>query len=132
MIKYLLSFLAGAIAGIAVTLGAVHFFKVGVPAPSDIEWLEQPGRCLTQKDVRVLQVLGPDRALVGEEDDNFSDDLIMLLLAGKAAHFYEEQQIKIGEGRCARHVGNYNYTTKDNDFRTVPVVIVESSQGVAK
>ncbi len=125
MKKPWICFIAGVVMGVVVTVVTVFVFKVGIPEYDDILWFEHEGTCITRVDLKVLRALRQDRALVGEAQDEFLESPIMLLVADDIPNFYDEQIIKMPQGACAKHVGNFNYKTKDDGFKTVPVVSIQ-------
>lgn len=125
MLRCIGSFLGGLVLGVVGTLVSIFVFEVGLPDNDDVVWFEHEGTCLTYEPLKTLRTLGPDRALVAEADDILLEAPIMLLIAHEASPLYDEQIIKIPSGRCARHVGNFNYKTKDDNFKTVPVVMIK-------
>lgn len=89
-------------------------------------------------EVDVLQVLDSNHALAtiksysdkklyeGEiyRDYDIANDLIVLLLSEKGNAFYDNQKIQITQ-KCMRQVGIYQYTTKFDNHKTVPAVVIE-------
>ena len=51
--------------------------------------------------------------------------IIVLLINYDGKSYYDEQKIKIPAGKCARQRGTYQYTTRNDMFKTVPVVVIE-------
>lgn len=125
MVKTISIFLAGCLIGMAATVIAVFMFGIGLPDHDEILWFNQDGTCITRANLKVFKTLAPDRALVGEEDDQLLEAPIMLLISDDVPNFYDEQIIKVPQGFCAKHVGNFNYKTKDDGFKTVPVVHIK-------
>ena len=126
MNKMLVSGVAGAVIGAVVTLVIVFVFGVGLPVlQGDIMWFEQPGNCITKENLRVLEMVAPNKALVGEEKDDLLNNPLMLLVTPNDANFYDEQIISMPKGKCARHQGNFNLQTKDDGIKIVPVVTIE-------
>ena len=125
MVKHILSVLAGAVIGAAITLVVVFVYGVGLPKQQDdIVWLEQAGKCLTKENLRVFGIIAPNKALVGEEKDYMLDKQIMLLVTTHNANFYEDQVIRMPAGKCAKHAGNFNFRTREDGVRIVPVVVI--------
>ena len=126
MIRCIVSFLTGVVVGVAGVMIAIFMFGIGLPEHDDVLWFGQEGECITHQNLKVFKTLREDRALVGEEADLFLDHPVMLLVAQeKMSPFFDEQVITIPNGLCARHVGNFHYSTKDDDFKTVPVVRIK-------
>lgn len=126
MMKHLVSALAGAVIGSAVTLVVVFSLGVGLPKEQEeIVWFDKVGECMTRENLKVFQILAPNKALVGEEKDLLLDKPIMLLVTHHKIPLYEEQVLPMPKGRCAKHAGNFNLETKDDGVRVIPVVVVE-------
>ena len=82
--------------------------------------LEQPGECISTNSFSVTQVIDENSALA-REIDLFSD-LSVLLINDEGILYYDNQIISIPEGKCARQVGVYKYTTHSGIEKTVPIV----------
>jgi len=126
MMKHLVGALAGMVVGAAITLVVVFVFKVGLPqVKEDIIWFEKVGDCMTKENLKVFQIIAPNKALVGEEKDELLDKPIMLLVTHHKIHLYDEQVLPMPTGRCAKHAGNFSLETKDDGVKIIPVVVVE-------
>lgn len=125
MKKFLL-FLAGFISGAAVLLGVLLLIAKGVENNSSriqgLTLFEQPGEVMTAKSYEVLQVVDGGNALANAEsgyDTYFG--MVVLFLADENTNYYDDQIIKVPQGKCVRQVGTYQYPTK-NGYKTVPAV----------
>ena len=126
MIKTLVSGVIGAIIGAAAVFVVVFVFGVGLPKEQeDIVWFDKIGDCMTKENLKVFQIIAPNKALVGEEKDKLLDKPVMLLVTHHKIHLYDEQVLPMPAGRCARYAGNFALKTKDDGVKTIPVVVVE-------
>ena len=127
-------FVLGFIAGIVVTIIVVANmdYDTNVPSePSDglygLTIFPEKGECIPTNELEVTEVYKPNMALA------FTDmrhDRIMVLLInydGNSSSYYDDQKIKIPSGKCARHIGTYQYTSSVNRqyHKTVPAVVIE-------
>lgn len=115
-------FILGLVAGVILTivvLSAIVFFKSKVDNDRDITLFEAPGDVITDKDLRVFQVVAEDAALATEKD-TFSN--LVVLIVGNEGTFYDDQTIKVPKGMHFRQVGLYRYLTREGMIKTVPVV----------
>ena len=124
--KKFLIFLAGFISGAAVLLGVLLLIAKGVENNSSriqgLTLFEQPGEVMTAKSYEVLQVVDGGNALANAEssyDTYFG--MVVLFLADENTNYYDDQIIKVPQGKCVRQVGTYQYPTK-NGYKTVPAV----------
>jgi len=115
-------FILGIITGIVLTI----LFAVIVTNSSNggrrgLNIFEQPGECLIKKSsLEVFQVLEPAVALTTIKDDFGS--AVYLLVNNEGKTYYDDQVIKLPSGKCFKQIGTYQYPTKDERIKTVPVV----------
>lgn len=108
---------------------------VGVTSQSNggyhgLTLFEQDGACVnSSKKIEIFQTLGPDIALAHTKKRLDSllelDDILVLILRDENTHFYDKQKITIPNGRCAKQVGTYQYSTTDGIMKTVPAVVIK-------
>lgn len=128
-----MKFLGGFITGALVTILAL--FLLYMPSQSDIETLSpeesmpgllmfpEKGECLTKGELMVFQTLKPNMALA--EFGEFPDETLVLLVNYKGKSYYDNEKIQMPRGMCARQIGTYQYQTKLEIQKTVPVVMIE-------
>lgn len=124
--KKFLIFLAGFISGAVVLLGVLLLIAKGVENnSSQIQGLtifEQPGEVMTANSYEVLQVVDGGNALANAESGRGNYfGMVVLFLADENTNYYDDQIIKVTQGKCVRQVGTYQYPTK-NGYKTVPAV----------
>ncbi len=89
----------------------------------NITLFDKPGNCVSTSYFKVSQVLDSGMAIATEIDMKYYPDYIMahgvrvVFVNHEGDHFYDEQIIKIPNGKCARQIGVYKYYS-----RTYPVV----------
>ena len=119
-------FILGIITGIILTiLYAFISYTISTVSSnggrSGLNMFEQPGECLIKKSsLEVFQVLEPGAALTMIKDDYKS--AVYLLVNNEGKFYYDDQTIKLLSGKCFKQIGTYQYKTKDERLKTVPVV----------
>ena len=90
-------------------------------------YFEKPGKCISKKDFKVFQVIGEGYALA-EERLEFSSgitlpgNLLVLVTNDNGELYYDDQIIEVPKGKCMRQIGVYEYQTKSENWKTVPIV----------
>lgn len=85
---------------------------------------EEPGEIIKAKSFQVFQVLAKDAALVRGES-KYSDiytGMIYLLINKEGKLYYDEEIVKVPKGSVVRQIGIYQYPTKDDFIKTVPII----------
>ena len=119
--KNFIVFILGLISGGVLTIGLIMILAIGAnESDKGMTMLEQPGECMSTNSFSVTQVIDENAALA-RETDLFSD-LLVLLVNDEGFLYYDNQVISIPEGKCARQVGVYKYTTHSGIEKTVPIV----------
>ena len=84
----------------------------------------EKGECIpTEGRIEVLQVLEPNMALA--RTGEYLNGAVILLINFEGKSYYDDQEIKISAGKCARQTGTYQYTTTNDFDKTVPAVVIE-------
>jgi len=123
--KKVLLFSSGFVSGIMTTF----LLAILINADTDdslhgLTIFPEKSECIkTKGEVKVFQVLKPTMALASTGDPY--EGIVVLLINYDEKYYYDEQKIKISPDKCARQIGTYQYTTKNNTDKTVPVVVVE-------
>jgi len=127
--KKTLLFIGGFITGIVVTiLAAILINAANQPNDSlrGLTLFSEKGECITTSgEIEVMQVLAPNVALAWTGGFLYSDRILVLLINYDNKSYYDEQKIKIPSGKCARQIGTYRYTAKNEMVKTVPAVVIE-------
>ena len=115
-------FIVGVITGIVLTvLFATVSYVSSNSSNSGLNMFEEPGECLiSRSSLKIFQVLEPTAALAMIKDDFSSGAYLLVNNEGKS--YYDDQVIKLPTGKCFKQIGTYQYPTKDDRLKTVPVV----------
>jgi hypothetical protein len=118
----ILIFILGIITGIVLTfVFATALTTVGGQSDSGATWFEAPGDCLIHKSsLKIFQVIAPDAALAMIKDDFGSP--VYLITNKENKTYYDDQVIKLPSKSCFKQVGTYQYETKEQMLKTVPIV----------
>ena len=84
-------------------------------------YFEKPGKCISTKDFEVMQVVGEGYALAREKK-GYVGGILVLVTNENGELYYDDQVIKVPEGKCMRQIGVYEYQTKSENWKTVPIV----------
>jgi hypothetical protein len=92
-------------------------------------YFEKPGKCISTKEFEVIQVIGDGYALAREIVDrtsliNIPSGLLVLVTNDNGELYYDDQVIEVPKGKCMRQIGVYEYQTKSENWKTVPIVQV--------
>lgn len=120
-------FILGIITGIVLTIlfAAIATYSSSPVSGgnSGLNIFEQPGDCLINKSsLKIFQTLEQNAALAMIKDDYSSG--VYLLVNNENKSYYDDQVIKLPTGKCFKQIGTYQYTTKEDILKTVPVVQV--------
>lgn len=145
--KSFLIFIAGIVIGVLATFLFLHLTS-DAGKPNDgllgLSMFPKQGDCITTTsknkscEVDVFQVIAPNAALAtikyySDEklyggktyrDYDIGNDVVVLLLNHENKTYYDDQKVNI-TNKCARQVGTYQYVTKNDFQKTVPVVVIE-------
>jgi len=129
--KSVFTFLAGLIAGILLMYIAIDTPTTPSTNDDSIDGLtlfEEKGECISKKSIKVFQSLGTFGLALEKGSSSFADiynGIHVLIKSPTDKPFYDEQIISIPKDKCARQIGVYRYETKNDDWKTVPVVIID-------
>ena len=92
---------------------------------------EEPGDVMDSPSFEIFQVLKSNVALARGMEKGYSSihtGLVVLLIGDENTYFYDDQIIKVNKKQAAHHVGTYQYETKSEFQKTVPVVKILDKQ----
>lgn len=124
--KKLLIFLGGFVAGILATFLFGYLIVLKDKPDNGLTGLNifrKRGECITKKQLKIFQTIKPNMALA--EFGEFPDETLVLLINYENEAYYDKQKIKVPVNKCARQIGTYQFETKMEMNKTVPVVIIE-------
>lgn len=83
-----------------------------------------PGDVIEGRSFKVMQVVAKNAALVSgkAEDSSLYYGTVCLILNDEGKYYYDEEIIKIPNGKVARQVGIYQYPNRDGMMKTVPII----------
>ncbi len=127
--KFLGGFITGVVATIIVLLVIYAATKPDVETLKSDENLPglllfpKKGECITKRNLEIFQTIKPNMALA--QFGKFPEETLVLLVNYDGQSYYDKQKIQIPTKKCARQIGTYQYQTKMEFNKTVPVVVIE-------
>lgn len=124
--KKWLIFGSGVLTGIALTFVIAFIFSAVRSGNNDgTTWFETPGDVIEVRSFKVFQVIAEDAALVQgathEEYDIYSG-AVYLLTNEEGKYYYDDEVVRVPNGKVARQIGIYQYQTKSDFGKTVPII----------
>jgi len=124
-------FITGFVAGVLSTILVLYLYINSDTEPTEpydglygLTTFQEKGECIpTDGRIEVFQVLKPNMALA--RTGKYLNGAIILLINYEGKSYYDDQEIKIPSGKCARQIGSYQYTTTNDFEKTVPAVAIE-------
>ena len=140
--KNFLLVLGGFVLGVILTLVVlfgIYIFKSpnGQISPDNetitemdgVKMFGEPGEIIEEKSFRVFQVIANNGALVhgkdhylSSENDNLYYGAVYLLINNDKKYYYDDEIVKVPTGKVVRQVGICQYPTRDDKYKTVPIV----------
>ena len=127
-------FFAGVFTGIIV-MGFIDILKMSSNKETNdteiiskeddgITLLEEPGDVVEVKSFKVFQVLAKDAALVQGETkyQGVYSGIVYLLMNKEGKLYYDDEIVNVPKGSIVRQMGIYQYPTKDDMIKTVPII----------
>lgn len=129
-------FVLGVFVGIIV-MGFIDILKISSNEPENNEteiidekddgvtMFEEPGEAFSETSFKVFQVLDKGAALVsGNTKYGTYGGITCLLINKEGKLYYDEEVIKVTQGKVARQMGIYQYQNRDDMTKTVPIIII--------
>ncbi len=90
---------------------------------------DKPGECVSRKNFEVQRVLESGDAIALEINEIYAghvltSDLEVLILAQEDSNFYNNQIVKVPQGKCARQIGTYKYQ-QYGDTKVLPIIAIQ-------
>lgn len=123
-------FVLGGVLGFILCFGLLFILSLFISdtTKGKLTMFDEPGECVSSEPFKVLWVDSDGNALARERDDEKYDlyhGITVLFLAQEGIPFYDEQIIKVPDGKCVRQLGTYRYKTDPlDDVKTVPAVAI--------
>lgn len=129
-------FVFGVIVGIII-MGFIDILKISSNEPENNEteiidekndgvtMFDEPGDVFNETSFRVFQVLAKDAALVsGNTKYGTYGGITCLLINKDGKLYYDDEVIKVTQGKVARQMGIYQYQNRDDMTKTVPIIMI--------
>ena len=129
-------FVLGIFVGIIV-MGFIDILKITSNEPENNEtevidekddgvtMFDEPGEVFSETSFRVFQVLDKGVALVsGNTKYGTYSGITCLLINKEGKLYYDEEIIKVTQGKVARQMGIYQYQNRDDMTKTVPIIMI--------
>ena len=119
--KKVLIFIAGVVTGAILMLviaALIGNSSNGESSNNGMTFFEKEGDCISENNFEVFQVLDSIDEL------SISTGLMVLFLCDEGKSYYDDQVIKVPEGKCAKQIGTFKYSTKAGFDKTVPIVSI--------
>lgn len=123
--KNIIIFIGGMVLGAFIFAGfsSIDNYNNDTTYLHGLTLLEQDRKCIVKNNsFVVIQFLKKGNALVKLKDDAFN----VFLIIDEDKLFYEGEEIKIQQGKCARQIGIYEYMTIDKRQKTVAAVKIDN------
>ena len=93
----------------------------------NITMFDEPGDVVEDNNFKVFQVIADDAALVTAKQDKYDDiylGKVYLVVNNDGKYYYDDEILKVKEGKVFRQVGIYRYPTRNEDVKTVPIIML--------
>ena len=122
-----ITFICGIVAGIVLTFVGLYIYGrvEGTINNQDMEGVtmfEAPGDVMHTDGFKVFQVVATNGALCKTKEDGYYLGPVCMLINMDGKYYYDEEIITVPKGKVARQVGIYQYTTRKDFGKTVPIV----------
>lgn len=127
-------FVLGIFVGIII-MGFIDILKISSNEPENNEteiidekddgvtMFNEPGEVFSETSFRVFQVLDKGAALVsGNTKYGTYTGINCLLINKEGKLYYDDEIIKVPQGKVARQMGVYQYPNRDGMIKTVPII----------
>lgn len=94
---------------------------------NNITMFDAPGDIIEDDNFKVFQVIADDAALVTAKQDKYDDiylGKVYLVVNNDGKYYYDDEILKVKEGKVFRQVGIYRYPTRNEDVKTVPIIML--------
>ena len=100
--------------------------------PDGVTFFEEPGDIINEKSIKVFQVVAEDAALANGDTELIGGTSLKGMYAGpvyaivsmQKNAYYDDQIIKLPNGKVFRQIGVYKYPTQKGKIKTVPIIAI--------
>ncbi|MBE6314152.1 MAG: hypothetical protein E7079_04280 [Bacteroidales bacterium] len=143
IIKKWVVFLLGLVAGCILTILSLVVISKAMTTTDTVteetanhvpglNLFDEPGDEFSAPSFEVMQVLASNVALAHSGETEYGRTTyygtLVLLIGDENTHFYDDQIVEVKSGQVARHIGTYQYQTKMEMQKTVPVISIFDKQ----
>lgn len=130
-IKFILTFVAGLVTGVALVIafGYITFLSIrdNISPGNAVQMFDAPKQEIKAGEFKIFQVLSDGSALASYDEliskkDCIAYGTVVLFPASDEVSYYDDQKITLPKGKCFKQIGTYRYMTKDGEEKTVPVI----------
>lgn len=114
-------FVLGFVSGIVFLFLVLLIIGKTYATNDGMTYFDKPGKCISTKDFEVMQVVGEGYALAREKK-GYVGGILVLVTNDNGELYYDDQIIEVPKGKCMRQIGVYEYQTKSENWKTVPIV----------
>lgn len=117
----------GVITGIVLTFLFLFIYaKAG--GSEDVKLFDKPGEVIESPSFEVFQVIDESVALVHGKGNTYSihSGAVYVLTNDEGKLYYDDEIVKVPEGKVARQVGIFKYRTPADFEKTVPIIKIMS------
>ena len=120
----------GVITGIVLTFIVTIIYAANQPkneleSDNGMTLFDTPGEIIDEESFDVFQVIEENAALVrgkGISGGELHIGIVYLLINDEGKYYYDDEIVKVPNGKIVRQMGVYRYLTKDEFEKTVPIV----------
>lgn len=125
--KKWLIFGGGVLTGIVLTFVFAFVISASRSGGNGATWFEKPGDMIDDDAFEVFQVIGKGAALVHGKSREYSSmeffsGAVYLLTNEDGKYYYDDEVVRVPDGKVSRQVGIYQYQTKSDFGKTVPII----------
>ncbi len=85
---------------------------------------DEAGDVVDEESFKVLQVIASDAALVNGKDEYGYYGTLYLITNSDNKYYYDDEIVKVPQGKVVRQVGIYRYIAKNETLKTVPIIMI--------
>ena len=86
---------------------------------------DEVGDVINEKSFKVMQVIADDAALAhGNDEYDLYLGTLYLITNSDKKYYYDDEIIKVPQGKVVRQIGIYRYVTTNETMKTVPIVMI--------
>ncbi len=92
--------------------------------PDGVTLFDEAGDVVDEESFKDLQVIASDAALVNGKDEYGYYGTLYLITNSDNKYYYDDEIVKVPQGKVVRQVGIYRYIAKNETLKTVPIIMI--------